>query len=139
MLACIHFLLGGCTRETNGVVQLRHYHLECTDGLITRSNISIDKNISSDRNGSLPIATREPVAVRLFELGEIDIGNARLNHRARLPTQDGKGQTSLEMWCHFPGKAEFFSRGPQALFQIAPKGHHRKYLFSSRKVKILSI
>ncbi len=57
MLACIHFLLGGCTREKNDVVQLRHYPLDSTDGIITRSNISLDKNISSDRNGSLPVAT----------------------------------------------------------------------------------
>jgi len=43
MLACIHFLLGGCTWEKNDVVQLRHYHLDSTDGIITRSNISLEK------------------------------------------------------------------------------------------------
>ncbi len=114
MLVCVHFLIGGCTREKNDVVQLRHYPLDSTDGIITRSNISLDKNISSDRNGSLRIATRESVTVRLFELGDLDVENARLTYRARLRTQDIKGQTYLEMWCHFPGKGEFFSRGLHA-------------------------
>ena len=111
MLVCVHFLLGGCTNEKKDVVQLKHYPLDSTDGIITRSIISLDKNISSDRNGSLRIATSEPVTVRLFECGDMDIENARLLYRARLRTEDVKGQAYLEMWCHFPGKGEFFSRG----------------------------
>ena len=111
MLVCIHFLIGGCTSNKNDVVQIKHYPLDSTEGIITRSNISLDKNISSDRNGSLRIATSEPVTIRLFELGDIDVENARLTYRAQLRTEDVKGQAYLEMWCRFPGKGEFFSRG----------------------------
>lgn len=107
----IHFPSGGCTSDKNDVVQLRHYPLDSTDGIITRLNISLDKNISSDRYGSLRIATSEPVTVRLFECGDTDAENARLIYRARRHTQDVKGQAYLEMWYHFPGKGEFFSRG----------------------------
>ena len=111
VLVCVHFLIGGCTSNKNDVAQLRHYPLDSTDGIITRSNISLDKNISSDRNGSLRVTTSEPVTVRLLECGDIDVENARLIYRARLRTEDVKGQAYLEMWCHFPGRGEFFSRG----------------------------
>jgi hypothetical protein len=111
MLVCVHFLLGGCTNDQNDVVQLKHYPLDSTEGIITRTNISLDKNISSDGNGSLRIVTSEPVTVKLFECGDIDVENARLIYRARLRTEDVKGQAYLEMWCRFPGKGEFFSRG----------------------------
>ena len=111
MLVGVHFVIGGCTSDKNDVVQLKHYPLDSTDEIITRSNISLDKNISSDRNGSLRITTSEPVTVRLFECGDIDVESARLIYRARLRTEDVNGQAYLEMWCHFPGKGQFFSRG----------------------------
>jgi hypothetical protein len=44
---------------------------------------------------------------------DIDIENARLIYQARLRTENVKGQVYLEMWCHFPGIGEFFSRGLQ--------------------------
>jgi hypothetical protein len=55
----------------------------------------------------------EPTAVRLFELGDIDVENARLIYQAKVRTEGVEGQVYLEMWCHFPGKGEFFSRGLQ--------------------------
>ena len=111
VVLCVYCLIGGCTGGKNDDAQLRHYPLDSTDGIITRSNISLDKNISSDRKGSLRIIVLEPVTVRLFECGDIDVENACLTYRARLRTEDVKGQAYLEMWCRFPGKGEFFSRG----------------------------
>ncbi|MFQ5993117.1 MAG: hypothetical protein ACE5NA_11835 [Nitrospiraceae bacterium] len=55
----------------------------------------------------------KPTVVRLFEVGDLDIENARLIYRAKLRTEGLDGQVYLEMWCHFPGKGEFFSRGLQ--------------------------
>ena len=49
--------------------------------------------------------------MRLYELGDIDVENARLIYQARLRTEEVSGQVYLEMWCHFPGKGQFFSRG----------------------------
>jgi hypothetical protein len=40
-----------------------------------------------------------------------DIEDARLVYRARVRTENVDGRVFLEMWCRFPGKGEFFSRG----------------------------
>jgi hypothetical protein len=82
-------------------------------GILTRSGVRIDKDISSDGNGSLRVTSTRPTVIRLFETGDIDVENARLVYRARLRTEDVEGQVYLEMWCRFPGKGEFFSRGIQ--------------------------
>ena len=37
--------------------------------------------------------------------------NARLIYSAELRTRDLEGKAYLEMWCHFPGMGEYFSRG----------------------------
>jgi hypothetical protein len=52
--------------------------------------------------------------VRLYETGDISIDNARLTYQAKLRTASVEGQVYLEMWCHFPGKGEFFSRALHA-------------------------
>jgi hypothetical protein len=84
------------------------------EGLITRSGVEIDKEITSDGNGSLRITATEPVTVKLYESGDIAIEKTQLIYRARLRTEDVAGQVYLEMWCSFPGKGEFFSRALQS-------------------------
>ena len=49
--------------------------------------------------------------VRLFEVDDIDVENATLIYRAKVKTENLDGRAYLEMWCHFPGRGEFFSRG----------------------------
>jgi hypothetical protein len=93
------------------VVELRHFSIDNMDGIITRSGVRIDKDISSDGNGSLRVTSTRPTVVRLFEVGDIDTENARLIYQARVRTESVEGKVYLEMWCHFPGKGEFFSRG----------------------------
>jgi hypothetical protein len=48
--------------------------------------------------------------VRLFEVQNLEIEDARLIYQARIRTQDLDGKAYLEMLCHFPGRGEFFSR-----------------------------
>jgi len=93
------------------VTELQRFPLDTTEGLITLSGVIIDRQISSDGNGSLRIEATEPTTVRLFETGDIDIENARLIYQAQLRTEDVEGQVYLEMWCHFAGLGDFFSRG----------------------------
>jgi hypothetical protein len=95
------------------VVELRHFSIDNMDGIIARSGVRIDKDISSDGNGSLRVKSIKPTVVRLFEAGDIDVENARLIYQARVRTENVEGKVYLEMWCHFPGKGEFFSRGLQ--------------------------
>ncbi len=102
-----------CSKPTSEVVELKKYPIDGIEGLITRSGVQFDKDISSDGNGSLKITATEPTVVRLFELGDIDVENARLIYQAKLRTEGVEGQVFLEMWCHFPGKGEYFSRGLQ--------------------------
>lgn len=93
------------------VIELKSFPLDNTEGLITQSGITIDRKISSDGNGSLRIEATEPTTVHLFETGDMDIESSRLIYQSRLRTENVEGQVYLEMWCNFPGRGEFFSRG----------------------------
>ena len=93
------------------VTEMRRFPLDNTEGLITQAGVQVDKQISSDGNGSLRIEATKPTTVRLFETGDIDIENARLIYQARVRTENVEGQVYLEMWCHFEGVGDFFSKG----------------------------
>jgi len=98
-------------RKAMPVIEFKHYPLDSMEGLIAQSGVTIDKQISSDGNGSLRIEATEPTTIRLFEIGDIDIENAHLIYQARVRTEDVEGQAYLEMWCHIAGLGDFFSRG----------------------------
>ncbi|MHC4558337.1 MAG: DUF4190 domain-containing protein [Planctomycetota bacterium] len=99
------------TAITGPEVIMMQFPLDSVEGLITQSGLKIDNDISSDGNGSLQIEAAEPTTIRLFETGDIDIENARLIYQAKLRTENVQGKVYLEMWCHFPGKGEYFSKG----------------------------
>jgi hypothetical protein len=111
---CAIIFLFGCSTKRDEVREVKHYPLDTLDGIISQSGIALDKDISSDQRGSLRITTESPTTVRLFETGDLSIDNARLIYQARLRTAGVGGQVYLEMWCHFPGKGEFFSRALHA-------------------------
>lgn len=94
-------------------IELKLYPLKDTEGVISQSDVSVDKATSPDGKNALKISAAEPRVVRLFETGKLDVEDARLIYRARLKCENIKGQVFLEMWCQFPGKGEFFSRGLQ--------------------------
>jgi hypothetical protein len=115
-----HFFLLGCfviivssinCRQNPAVPEIvKHFPLNNLEGVITRTGVSFDEAISSDGKGSLRIDASEPTTVRLFEVRDISIEEARLIYKARLKTKEIQGQVYLEMWCSFPGLGEFFSR-----------------------------
>ena len=105
------FLVAACAQPSAPVATIKQFPLDSLDGVITQSGIQLDKEVSSDGKGALKIVVSEPIAMRLFELGDIDLENARLIYQAKVRTADVQGQVYLEMWCSFPGKGEFFSRG----------------------------
>jgi hypothetical protein len=78
--------------------------------LITRSDVVVDREITSDGDGSLRVSTDTARTIHLYETGDLELENARLIYRAQLRTEDLEGKAYLEMWCHFPEKGEFFSR-----------------------------
>jgi hypothetical protein len=95
--------------------ELLSYPLNDLTGVIDQSHVTFDKDVSSDGKGSLRIVTTVPAAIALFEVHNINIDNARLLYQARVKVQNVIGQVYLEMWCHFPEKGEFFSRGQATL------------------------
>jgi hypothetical protein len=109
----LFFVSVGCSKPPQEVMELKRFPIDNLDGIITQSGVEFDKEVSSDGKGSLKIVAAEPTVVRLFELGDIDIENARLIYQAKMHTEGVEGKVFLEMWCHFPGKGEFFSRGLQ--------------------------
>jgi hypothetical protein len=84
------------------------------DGVLTQSGVSFDGSTSSDGKGSLKIEASQPTTVRLYEVRDITIENARLIYRAKLRASNVTGQAFLEIWCVFPGLGEYFSRGLHA-------------------------
>jgi len=103
----------GCSKPSEQVSELRHFPIDSLEEIITKSDVQIDSSISSDGNGSLLVTAKEPMVVRLLEVSDIRIEQARFIYQAKLRTRDLNGQAYLEMWCHFPGKGEFFSRSLQ--------------------------
>jgi hypothetical protein len=76
--------------------------------------VEFDAQTTSDGTGSLRIRTRDATAVRLYDVGDVDVEDARLLYRAHLRTEGVQGHVYLEMWCRFPGLGEFFSRALEA-------------------------
>ncbi|MFZ3091188.1 MAG: hypothetical protein WA240_11275 [Nitrospirota bacterium] len=113
MFVVIFFVIAGCSKPAQQGSELKRFPIDSLEGIITQSGVQIDKQISSDGNGSLRITAAEPTVIRLFETGDIDIENARLTYQANIRTEGVEGQVYLEMWCSFTGKGEFFSRGLQ--------------------------
>jgi hypothetical protein len=100
-----------CSKPSQQATDLKRFPVDGMEDIITQSGVEFDKEISSDGKGSLRITATEPMVIRLFEAGDLDVENARLTYQARVRTENVDGQVYLEMWCHFPGKGEFFSRG----------------------------
>ena len=107
-------LIPWCQKASVDPETIKAFPINSIDGVITRSDVTFDKAVSSDGNGSLRIDVSQPTTVRLYEVRDINIENARLTYRARLKTENIKGQAYLEMWCVFPGKGEYFSRSLQS-------------------------
>jgi hypothetical protein len=109
-LCIVMFCFIGCSKPSHQVVEIKKFSI---DRIITQSIAEFDNADSGDGLGSIKIKTTEPTVVRLFETGDIDIENASLIYQAKVKTEGIEGKVFLEMWVHFPGKGEFFSRGLQ--------------------------
>lgn len=132
--AMMAFLVVGCGQKASKeATELKHFPVDNTEGIITQSGVQIDRQISNDGNGSLRITAPESTVVRLFETGDIDVENARLIYQAKVRTENIEGKVFLEMWCHFTGKGEFFSRGLQTPLTGTTDWTTEETLFSLRK------
>lgn len=103
-----------CSPKPVGVVELKKYPIDTLDGIISQTGAQMDKEITSDRNGSARFTVETPTTIKLYETGDIDVENARIIYKAKVRTRDVEGRVYLEMWCNFSGKGEFFSRSLQS-------------------------
>jgi hypothetical protein len=103
-----------CAQKSSKDIALKTYALDSLDGVIQASGVEIDRAVKKEGAASLKITVTEPSVIPIFETGDIDIENAALVYQAKVRTQDAQGSVYLEMWCHFEGKGEFFSRGLQS-------------------------
>lgn len=103
--------ISSCSKpESQGVI-LARFNCDTREGVIQQAGVTVDNRIKKEGEGSLRFGVGEPAVLRLFETGDIDIEDAVLVYQAKLRTEDVQGRVYLEMWCHFEGKGEFFSRG----------------------------
>jgi len=110
LVLTVFIFVPGCAKPSRTVMEVKHYPMENLEGLISRTAGVIDKEITSDGNGSLRITANQPTTIQLYETGDIDVENARLTYQAKVRTEGIQGKVYLEMWCQFTGKGEFFSR-----------------------------
>ncbi len=111
MLLVVGGCAGGGGSGGGEVTEIAQLPVDTLTGIIARSNVALDSAVSVDGRGSLRVTTLGPMTVHLYEMGDVNVENARLIYQAKVRTQDMTGKVFLEMWCHFPGKGEFFSRG----------------------------
>lgn len=109
----ILFGLSACSQAPAPMTELKHLAMDNLEGVLSESGVQIDHQITSDGKGSLRVSATKPTVVRLYEIDDIEIENARLVYQARVRTKDVDGQVYLEMWCVFNGLGEFFSRDLQ--------------------------
>ncbi len=77
------FVTPACSKQSQQVIELKRFSIDTLEGILTKSGVELDKDISSDGNGSLRIDTTGPTVIRLFELGDIDVENARLIYQSK--------------------------------------------------------
>jgi hypothetical protein len=100
----------GAKEFTDKTNILRHYPADTKDNIISKANVTVDKEVNSDGIASLKINASEPILVKLFETDDIDVEDAKLVYQAKVKAENFKGQAYLEMWCHFDERGSYFSR-----------------------------
>jgi hypothetical protein len=77
----------------------------------TTADPAISKDLTLTEDKAWLADCKEAQTIRLFEVEKPDVEQCMVTYRAKLKTENLTEQAYLEMWCRFPGKGEFFSRG----------------------------
>ena len=76
----------------------------------TTANPTISKDVVVESDAWSANCTKAQT-FRLFEAPDPDVEECTVLYRAELKTEGLTGRAYLEMWCRFPGRGEFFSKG----------------------------
>lgn len=91
--------------------EFMRFPITSADEVLSKTDVQFDKKITSDGNGSLLITVSSgSTGVRLFEIEDPDIENARIIYQAKMRSEDLLGPAYLEILCNFKGLGEFFAR-----------------------------
>ena len=71
----------------------------------------ISLELTRAEGGAWTVSCTQTQTFRLFEVPDPNVEDRTVIYRAKLRTDGLAGRAYLEMWCRFPGKGEFFSRG----------------------------
>ena len=77
----------------------------------TTADPAISKDLAITEDKAWLADCKKPETIRLFEVEKPEAEQCLVTYRAKLKTENLTGKAYLEMWCRFPGKGEFFSRG----------------------------
>lgn len=106
----------GCSSDSAEHKTLASFAADDAKDVVDAQAVSVDPDVSSDGAGALRITVSKPTTVQLYNLGDVDVENARLTYSARMKAKDVSGEAFLEILCGFPGRGEYFGRGlPTAL------------------------
>ena len=91
--------------------ELEYFPVDDLNGVISKSEIEIDKSISDDGKGSIKISTLKPLVIQLYSVAGLNVEDTQIVYEAKLKSKGLNGQAYLEMWCVFNNMGEYFSRG----------------------------
>jgi hypothetical protein len=131
-------LLTACSKSQKPEI-LKSFPLDSADGVIDQTNVTFDPGVSFDGKGSLRIEAHNDVTVQLFEISGLNVDEAIIFYQAKMKTQKILGQAYLEMWCHFAGKGEYFSRGQMTLMSGTKDWSSQEISFTLQKGEIPDI
>jgi hypothetical protein len=77
----------------------------------TSSDRPIDSAVMTANEGGWQITSAVPRTVHLFEIQDPASEQCQLAFRAQMRAAHLTKRAYLEMWCRFPGRGEFFSKG----------------------------
>ena len=109
-LSLLCALLLSCNIQTEKS-ELKYFPVDDLNGIVSQSEVQLDKNISDDGNGSIKIETSKPISIQLYTIDDVKLDDAQIIYEANVKSEGVSGQVYLEMWFVFKDKGEFFSRG----------------------------
>jgi len=121
LLLIMIFSVAACSESSQEVVELKRFPVDSLDGIITQTGIGFDKEISSDRKGSLRITVAEPIVIRLIEISDISVENARCT-RQKSVLKIFRVRCSLRCGVTFQAKESSFREVSSLRFQVQLSG-----------------
>ena len=77
----------------------------------TTADQTISKEATVTDEKEWLVDAKKAQVIRLFEVADPNVEQCMVIYRAKLKTEGLTEPAYLEMWCRFPGKGEYFSRG----------------------------